>query len=171
MTNLTIRPERFADVAAITNITREAFCGHPHSSHTEEFIIEALRRENALTISLVAEREGEVVGHIAFSPVDISDGSQNWYGLGPMAVKPTMQRGGIGRDLIVCGLALLREIGAEGCVILGEREFYGRFGFRNRKELTLAGVPAEYFLQLPFAAQLPVGQVTYHVAFNATGGQ
>jgi putative acetyltransferase len=95
-----IRNERESDVEAISDVTKAAFENHPHSQHTEQFIVNALRVANALTISLVAEVDGKVVGHIAFSPVTISDGSHNWYGLGPISVLPECQRQGIGKSLI-----------------------------------------------------------------------
>jgi len=95
---ITIRDEAAADVGAITEVTVAAFKTLAISNHTEQFVIEALRAANALTLSLVAEMDGRVVGHIAFSPVTISDGSANWYGRGPVMAnggrqtyKPTTQ--------------------------------------------------------------------------------
>ena len=73
-----LRKETVADVEAITEVTIAAFKNHQISNHTEQFIINALRDANALTISLVAEIDGRVVGHIAFSPVIISDGTKDW---------------------------------------------------------------------------------------------
>jgi len=169
MLSVTIRPERISDVAAISEVTRDAFRGDPQGDHTEHFIIEALRRSGALAVSLVAEVEAQVAGHIAFSPVQISDGSQGWYGLGPVAVKPELQGKGIGQALVQNGLAALRELGARGCVVVGEPEFYGRFGFHNSKHLVFEGVPQEYFLVLPFGETPAAGQVTYHEAFSAQG--
>jgi putative acetyltransferase len=89
---IAIREEADADVNAIAEVTVAAFKTLAISNHTEQFIIEALRAANALKISLVAEVDGRVVGHIAFSPVTISDGSANWYGLGPVSVLPDYQR-------------------------------------------------------------------------------
>jgi len=176
---LTIRDERPDDFDAIGELTRAAFADHPHSSHTEQFIVAALRAAGALTISLVAElgddygdggdgQAPRVVGHVAFSPVAISDGSPNWYGLGPVSVAPAFQRCGIGQELIEAGLARLRALGAAGCVVLGEPEFYSRFGFAADPQLTLPGVPPEYFLAMPLANLRASGEVTYHPAFNAT---
>lgn len=92
-----IRNETDTDVSAITEVTVAAFKTFDVSNHTEQFIIEALRTAGALTISLVAEMGGRVVGHIAFSPLKLSDGTQNWYGLGPVSVVPEYQRQGIGK--------------------------------------------------------------------------
>ena len=93
---IVIRNETHDDVCAITEVTIAAFKALEISNHTEQFIIEALRAAKALTVSLVAETDGRVIGHIAFSPVTLSDGTLNWYGLGPVSVLPEHQRNGIG---------------------------------------------------------------------------
>lgn len=165
--NVVIRPERASDVEAIAEITREAFLTHPHTNHAEQMIINALREAKALAVSLVAEVEVGVVGHAAFSRVTIADGSGDWYTLGPLSVKPGFQRKGIGQALVRNGLEALRQLGARGCVLVGDTMFYGRFGFRNRPELVFAGLPQEYFLALPFGEELPVGEVKCHEVFYA----
>ena len=165
----TIRPECPEDMEVIARVTERAFRLHPQSSHTEQLIIQALRRAGALSVSLVAEVNGQVVGHIAFSPVHIEDGSQHWFGLGPVAVVPELQSQGIGQALVNAGLAALRARGAQGCVVLGEPEFYGRFGFRSRTECKLEGVPEEYFQSLAFGSQAATGKVIYHEAFRFQG--
>jgi GNAT superfamily N-acetyltransferase len=109
---MAIREETRADAAAITEVTVAAFETMKISNHTEQFVIEALRAADALTRSLVAEVDGRVVGHIAFSPVAVSDGTRNWYGLGPVSVLPEYQRRGIGKALIGEGPARLRQLGA-----------------------------------------------------------
>ena len=81
-----IRSETADDVLAIEAVTAAAFRDAPHTSHTEHFIVNALRDAGQLSVSLVAEEDGDVVGHIAISPVSISDGSKHWYGLGPVSV-------------------------------------------------------------------------------------
>lgn len=167
MINMIIRSETQSDVEAIYNVTKAAFENHPHSNHTEQFIVNALRAAGALTVSLVAEVGGKVVGHIAFSPVTISDGGQNWYGLGPVSVLPEFQKQGIGRSLINQGLSLLKALGAKGCVLVGEPKYYERFGFRNIPDLTLEGVPQEYFLALPFEKDGAQGAVEFHKGFSA----
>ena len=87
-TEIVIRSETDADAGTIAEVTIAAFSTLPISNHTEQFIIAALRAAKALTVSLVAEMDGRVVGHIAFSPVAMSDGSPGWYGLGPVSVLP-----------------------------------------------------------------------------------
>ena len=166
MLSIAIRDECPADVTAITEVTRAAFAGHPHSTHTEHLIIEALRRAGALSVSLVAERDGCIVGHIAFSPVRINDGSQGWYGRGPVSVTPAFQSQGIGQALARRGIERLRAEGARGCVVLGEQRFYSRFGFARNPKLFLAGVPPESFLSLPFGSFSANGEVIYHAAFS-----
>jgi putative acetyltransferase len=166
---ITIRPECPADETTIGEVTRLAFLSHPRSSHTEHFIVQALRKANALPVSLVAEHSGRVVGHIAFSPITITDGSRNWYGLGPVSVLPEFQGQGIGRALIEQGLERLCALGANGCILLGNPVFYGRFGFTNVPGLVLEGVPQEFFLSLSFGPASAHGEVTYHAAFSAEG--
>lgn len=163
-----IRPETEADIEAITEITRLAFENHPFSRNTEQFIIHALRRADALTVSLVAEIGGAVVGHIAFSPVTLGDGSEKWYGMGPISVRPDYQRQGIGSRLVSEGLGLLRDAGAEGCVLVGDLEFYKRFGFYSPEGLGHEGVPQENLLVLSFGGPIPQGMVEFHAAFGAT---
>jgi putative acetyltransferase len=109
-----IRNETISDIEAISKVTIAAFQNLVISNHTEQFIINALRDANALTISLVAEVDGKVVGHIAFSPIAISDGSLNWYGLGPISVLPKYQKQGIGKSLILKGLSFLKDMGGQG---------------------------------------------------------
>lgn len=164
-----VRDETKFDAAVITEVTAAAFESLEISSHTEQFIIEALRSANALTLSLVAEVDSRVVGHIAFSPVFISDGTSNWYGLGPVSVLPIYQRMGIGKTLIREGLSRLKELGAKGCCLVGHPEYYRKFGFENVAGLGLEGVPQEVFFALSFDGRLPQGQVTFHEAFTATG--
>lgn len=141
------------------------------SNHTEQFVIDALRAAEALTISLVAERDGRIVGHIAFSPVTLSDGTPDWYWLGPVSVLPACQRQGIGKALIHEGLAKLKNMGARGCCLVGHPEYYPKFGFKNVAGLVHEGVPPEVFFALSFDGAMPQGTVTFHKAFHADGPQ
>jgi len=163
-----IRKENQSDIGAITDITKAAFGNHPYSQNTEQFIINALRAANALTLSLVAEMDGLLVGHIAFSPVTFTDGSQNWYGLGPVSVLPDYQKQGIGTKLVNQGLDLLKELGVRGCVLVGDPKYYERFGFKSPNDLKYEGVPQENFLALSFCNRIPTGVVEFHQAFSAT---
>ena len=164
-----IRSETDADVGAITEVTVAAFKTLEISNHTEQFIIEALRAAKALTLSLVAEVDGRVIGHIAFSPVTISDGTRNWYGLGPVSVLPEYQRKGIGKALIQEGLLRLKDLDAKGCCLVGHPQYYRKFGFENVAGLIHEGVPQEAFFALSFDGHTPQGTVTFHDGFKADG--
>jgi putative acetyltransferase len=167
----TIRSETDADIGTITKVTIAAFKTLEISNHTEQFIVEALRAAQALTISLVAEVNGRVIGHIAFSPVTISDDTRNWYGLGPVSVLPEYQRQGIGKALIREGLSRLRDINAQGCCLVGHPDYYRKFGFKNMSGLVHEGVPQEVFFALSFDGHTPQGTVTFHEGFKADGQQ
>jgi putative acetyltransferase len=164
-----IRNEIDADVDAITEVTAAAFKTLEISNHTEQFIIEALRADSALTVSLIAEVDGHVVGHVAFSPVTISDGTQNWYGLGPVSVLPEHQRKGIGKSLILEGLSRLKGLNAKGCCLVGHPDYYRKLGFKNVSGLVHEGVPHQVFLAMSFDGQIPQGTVNFHDGFKADG--
>jgi putative acetyltransferase len=165
---LCIRPEQEADQAAIGAVTAAAFANHPHSRQTEQFIVDALRRAGVLALSLVAEEQGRVAGHIAFSPVLVAGRECGWYGMGPLSVLPALQRRGTGTALVQVGLDRLRAMGARGCALVGDPAFYARFGFSADHRLTLAHVPPEFFLTLPLADTDATGEVLFHPAFAAT---
>lgn len=168
--NFAIRNETAADAPAISAVTTGAFKTLAVSQQTEVFVIEALRAERALTVSLVAEVDDVVVGHVAFSPVRISDGTLNWFVLGPVSVHPALQRQGIGRALVAAGLNRLRGQGARGCCVVGHPAYYPQFGFVRPVGLGAQGVRAEVFFALGFGdAPLPQGSVYFHDAFQATG--
>jgi len=162
-----IRSELPKDIEAIGQVTIRAFQNAPHTDHTEQFIVRELRAANALAVSLVAEINGQIVGHVAVSPVTISDGSPAWFGLGPISVSPECQGQGVGSALMVAAISALRELSAHGCVLLGDPNYYRRFGFRSVPALVLPGLPAEYFQAMLISGPLPQGEVTYHAAFNA----
>lgn len=163
-----IRPETPKDVAAIRRVNAAAFLHHPISRQTEHLIVDALRSAGALDISLVADTDGEIVGHIAFSAASIGDMSAGWFLLGPVAVLPDRQGQGIGRALVEAGLDELRARKVSGCALVGEPAFYERFGFAHRDGQTCHGVPDEYVLCLPLSADVPRGEVIHHPAFSVT---
>ncbi|MFM8874859.1 MAG: GNAT family N-acetyltransferase [Anaerolineae bacterium] len=164
--NLLIRSEKASDIEAITQVTYAAFLGKFSDHPTEHLIVNALREADMLTLSLVAEIDGNVVGHVAFSPVTINETFMDWYGLGPISVAPAFQKQGIGSKMIVDGLAKLRDLGAKGCVLEGSPAYYSRFGFKPKAGLTYHAAPAlEFFMALPFYDDIPTGQVEFHKAF------
>jgi putative acetyltransferase len=162
-----IRPETSADYSSIRDILLAAFAAEPHSRQTEHLIVAALRQAKALTIGLVAEADGVVVGHIAFSPAKIDGQECGWYMLGPVAVEPSRRRRGIGAALIREGLRQLRELGARGCALVGHPGYYGRFGFVHPASLGMEGIPREVFFCLAMSKDVPQGVLTHHEAFRA----
>ncbi|MGE8414306.1 MAG: GNAT family N-acetyltransferase [Pseudomonas sp.] len=166
---LIIRNEQPNDIPAIEQVTREAFLSEAHSSHTEQYIVNALRNAGVLTLSLVAEDNGMVIGHASISPVTFNNGQTRWYGLAPVSVVPARQGQGIGSRLIRQLLEQLQGQGAAGCVVLGDPGYYSRFGFEAGQGPVLAGVPAEYFQALSFMGPCPVGEVSFHPGFDAQG--
>lgn len=163
---LRIRDEHPSDVPAIAHLIADAFRTAAHSSGAESAIVDALRESGALTVSLVADLETRIVGHVAISPVTTGSGDANWYGLGPIAVAPAMHRQGVGTALMRDALSRLRDLGAAGCVVLGNPAFYSRFGFANDPELVLPGVPQEFFQAVSFTGARATGVVAYHQAFE-----
>ncbi len=164
---MNIRPETQADVASIRSVTTAAFALAEHSSGTEAAIVDALRDAGALELSLVAEIDGAVVGHVGFSPVRIDGVAGDWFGLGPVSVLPAVQRRGVGSALIRQGLDLLRSRGATGCVVLGDPRYYGRFGFSSNHGLRYGDVPRQSFQSLVLSGPRPTGEVRYHAGFDA----
>ena len=163
----TFRHEAPGDESGIDAVIRAAFAGVAHGSGTEAAIVAALRNAGALAISLVAESEGQILGHAAFSPVTIDRHPGRWFGLGPLSVLPDRQRAGIGAGLIEEGLARLAASGAKGCVVLGDPAYYRRFGFACDPALRYSAAPAEYFQSIVIAGHRPKGEVAYHEAFAA----
>jgi putative acetyltransferase len=166
-----IRSETPQDIHAIEQVTFTAFDRKPYSNQTEHLIVNALRASGALSVALVAEENARVIGHAAFSVVTIDGEDKGWYALGPISILPEFQRQGIGSKLIEKGLSMLRESGAQGCVLEGSPAYYHRFGFKAYPALTYDGAPSpEYFMALPFTDAIPEGQVEFHQAFYVNAG-
>lgn len=154
------------DEAAIHRVTERAFIDHPHSEGTEPAIVDALRAYGDLTLSLVAEADGEIVGHVAFSPAELSNGDGGWLALGPISVAPERQGRGVGRALVEAGTAALRDAGASGVVLLGDPELYGRLGFVRETPLHIEGPLAPYFQVMAFTDAIPAAHVGFAPAFR-----
>ena len=162
-----LRTETPADHRAIRALTKAAFAGAEHASGTEHRIIDSLRDDGQLTLSLVIQSHEGVIGHLALSPVQIGGRACGWFGLGPVSVAPHHQGQGHGARLIREGLArLARDHGASGCVVLGDPGYYARFGFAPAPGLTFPDVPPEHFMQVTFDGPTPQGEVRYHSAFH-----
>jgi putative acetyltransferase len=166
MSETLIRPETPDDIDAVRAINIAAFADHPVSQQTEHLIVDALRDEGALSVSLVAVRDGQPVGHIAFSEAVVGEMTEGWYLVGPVAVLPEFQHQGIGCMLVAAGLAELQAREATGCVLVGDPGFYQRFGFGVHPGLAYQGVPDEFVLGLPFGDEAPAGGIAAHRAFE-----
>ena len=164
-----IRKEVPEDHNPIAKINRLAFQTEERPEPTEHILVDRLREEEALDVSLVAEIEGGIVGHIAFTQVLVGGKNVGWFGLGPVAVLPGQQGKGIGAALIEHGLDEIRGLGAQGCMLLGNPAYYGRFGFKADSRMVLEGVPSQYFQVLAFVEPIPEGVVTYHPLFFELG--
>jgi putative acetyltransferase len=167
-----IRPERPGDEDAIHDLTQAAFRPMAYSSGTEGKIIRGLRAAGDLTLSLVAEQDGQIVGHIAFSPVRIdgpqgsSDLDEGWFGLGPISVREDLQRQGIGRALIREGLHRLKTEGAKGCALIGNPAVYRGSGFESDGQLSYGDLDRSYIQRIVFDGPAPVGALIYKPAFD-----
>lgn len=159
-----IRNETTADIPAISRLVTEAMLLLPQSTGTEARIVEMLRAEHALALSLVAEEQGEVIGYLAASAAWI--GTQGGWGLiGPLAVLPSRHRQGIGTALMAEAVRRLRTT-SRGAALVGDPAYYSRFGFRSFPGLSVAGCPPEVVQALPFDDIEPRGELLHHPAFG-----
>lgn len=141
---MVIRHETPEDVAAVRRVEELAF-----GRTDEAALVDALRARGKVTLSLVAEEAACVVGHVLLSPVTI--GTATAVGLAPLAVLPQCQRRGIGSGLVRRGLAECRAAGHECAVVLGEPDYYRRFGFETAARHGVRcefDVPEEAFMML-----------------------
>lgn len=158
-----IRSETPAYRAAIAALITTAFRTAKVASGTEAEVVERLRASGALTLSLVAEEEGALIGHIAASPCSVG-GQGGWACLGPLAVALGQRRQGIGAALLRAALDALGSEGWKGAVLVGDPGYYTRFGFLPECGVTLAGVPSAYVMAKPLTAPLGVGALLCHPA-------
>ena len=162
-----IRPETIEDIEAIFSLTTEAFKSKSFSDGSESGIIDKLRSDGDLKLSLVAVDQSEVVGHAAFSPVTIENVDDNWFGLGPISVLPNRQRTGIGTRLINEGFRLLKKQKAKGIVLVGDPDYYGKFGFAGDGRLTYGELPTRLVQWVSITGDMPNGELKYCRAFGA----
>jgi len=161
---MNIRIELASDHPALSALVTEAFRGGVHSCGYEAEIVPRLRAAGALTLSLVATGPDGPIGQVAASPATI-DGETGWVGFGPLAVLPAEQRKGVGSALMTKALDMLRPQVARGAVLVGDPNYYRRFGFAAYPELCVAGVPPACVLALPFDGVSPRGAAVFHSAF------
>lgn len=164
---MNIRPERRADIAAVRAVNRAAF-----ETTTEADLVDALREQADPIVSIVAEADGSIVGHILFSPVTLSDhAGLKIMGLAPMAVLPAVQRRGVGSALIRDGLDRCRQLGCDAVIVLGHPQYYPRFGFVPASRFGIQSeyeVPDDVFMALELQPGILLGKngtARYHPAF------
>ena len=166
-----IRNETYNDIDAIRALNYSAFKDHPAhepgAEPTEHLIVDRLRDANALSLSLVAIDNDQVVGHLAISPVALEGSNQSWFGLGPVAVLPSLQSKGIGSKMIRSAINEVSGWDSGGLVVMGDPKYYGRFGFEQLQAIQSEGIPAEYFMALLMNDNNASGNVAYHSAFFA----
>jgi len=168
---LEIRPESSEDQTGIYQLIQAAFADKDYSSGTEGPILDALRKQGDLTLSLVAIRSETLVGHIAFSPVSIAGHSENIYALGPVAADPSLRFQGIGTALINAGLERLQALKARACVLIGDPNYYHRFGFIGDCGLRFGTLPPSYVQALVWGEALPDGDIVFAPAFSTGSSQ
>lgn len=154
-----IRQEKEGDEAAIRDVVSRAFAPKPFADPDDELIVERLRADGSLVLSLVAQARGAVIGQVALSPAKIGD--LKYLCLGPLAVLPEFQGKGIGADLVGHALGVAQAYGRNGVVLLGDPNYYGRFGFKKVAAVTYDGQGADYVQVLPFGDD-PSGALTFH---------
>jgi len=166
---IVIRSEGEGDRLGVRGINEAAF-GQP----AEADLVDALRSAGAAEVSLVAEADGQIVGHILFSPVSLAEAGKSLKisALAPLAVLPPYQRRGIGSLLVKQGLEDCRRVGVQAVVVLGHPDYYPRFGFRRASAFGLRcefNTPDEAFMALeltPSALSGKSGTIKYHDAFK-----
>jgi len=163
-----IRAESERDRTSIHAVNTAAF-----DTPAEADLVDSLRGSADPIISLVAEADGKVVGHILFTPVTLTDCSEAFLmGLAPMAVAPTQQGQGIGSLLVKAGLDECKKTGAEAVVVLGHPGYYPRFGFAPASRFGIKSeydVPDDVFMVIemqPGSLSGKAGTVKYHGAFG-----
>lgn len=166
-----IRNERSGDEGAIHALTAAAFAPMKFSNNTEARIVDELRREGNLSVSLVAEAGGDIIGHVAFSPVSIGEVRKGWFGLGPISVRADWQRRGVGKALIARGLERLAELDAAGCALIGDPAYYSRSGFESDGGLTYGDLDRRYIQRIVFSGPALVGELKFAAAFDIAAGE
>lgn len=165
---LKIRSELPTDIAEIRTLITAAFTPAPFYVGAEADIVDLLRKTGDMTMSLVAEKAGKILGHLVFSPILINGEASTWFGLGPISVPTTHRKQGIAAALINEGVTQVKKLNASGCVTVGSLRYYKHFGFENHVGMHLTGAPTKDFLALGFGGEFPRGEVLFSNAFYCT---
>ena len=168
MSSFAIVTERPGDAAAIYDLVKRAFAPMPFSDGDEQDLVNALRDQGDLALSLVAlDDAGVVIGHIGFSRATIDGVHVGWFQMAPVAVCPQQQLRGIGSAMIRAGLAQIRQQGARGAAVVGNPAYYERFGFCQCPQLMPPSQSeAPYLRALAFEGDVPTGRLGYAPAFG-----
>ena len=166
MTNFSIRPEEAGEESAIRELTKRAFVGEPYSDGDEHHVIDRLRADGDLVLSLVAVSDGTIIGQVTYSAAALSNDEADWMVLGPIAVEPDRQGQGVGRALIAAGEAAMRGRGVKGITVLGDPEIYGRFGFVSHTAMRQDDELGTFLQVKSFGAEIPAATITYAPAFG-----
>jgi len=162
-----IRPETPQDYQKIHDLTAAAFAPMGFSDGTEAALVGQLRDKGALTLSLVVEEDGALIGHVAFSPVNIDGATGDWFGLGPISVRADRQRQGVGRAMVEAGLQILSDREAAGCALTGNPNTYSRMGFVSDGNLHHKGTKDKYVQWRSLDGSKPAGWLVFDTAFGA----
>lgn len=160
-----IRKETPADFDAIMNVTLAAARQHQVGKQNGYFTLNALRKAGLLTLSLVAEIEGTIVGHVAFCPVHVSGGDKGWYALGPVSVLPECLSQGIRKAMIAEGLEMLRQMHGKGVALVGDPDYFKPLGFMSAPQMASAKDMADEFLIMSFDDRMPYGRFEFPDGF------
>ena len=163
-----VRPETLADISAIRGVNETAF-----GRSAEADLVDVLRDDNDVALSLVAIEDDQIIGHILFCPIRIDGASKvlSAVSLSPMAVLPEYQKRGVGSKLVEDGLEVLRDNGTEVVTVLGHPKFYSRFDFKPAQNFSIEcpyDVPPEAWMLIELAPGVLSGQsgkVVYPRAF------
>ncbi|MEM9501777.1 MAG: N-acetyltransferase [Pseudomonadota bacterium] len=166
MSDYIIRRENPGDEAAIHAMTERAFEGHPYSNGDEQHVIDRLRADGDLILSLVAVKGETILGQVTYSQAILTNGEDGWFVLGPVAVEPSHHREGIGRALIEAGESMMKGRGAKGITVLGNPDIYSRFGFERDTPMWLAGELGWAFQVKSFGEPIPSCEQSYVRAFD-----
>jgi putative acetyltransferase len=162
----TIRPARPGDDAAVRDMIARAFAPMPFADGNEANLPGLLAAAGALSLSLVADDAGRVIGHLALSPATHDSGAGVWFALGPLAVAPGSQRQRVGTALIRAANHWLDAQGAAGCIVLGDTRYYPRHGFLPAPHHAPVGLPAEHFMVRAASGAIPAGRFRFHPVFD-----
>lgn len=165
-----IRPETSHDHGQIASLISEAFAKAPHSSGTEAEIVARLRKAGDLLLSLLAEQDGSLVGHVAVSAGAIGV-DENWRCIGPIAVRPSHQGKGFGAALMEEVLARAHDENAAGVALVGDPDYYRRFGFAPHHGVSVPGIPDHVVLLRPFGSAAPQGVLRFAPGFGIDYGE